>query len=353
MSALFGWRGVCLSIVCAVLLVILIVPTAVGRQDRNLVTSGIFILLNSLVWFSPLTGNDSPGNPYGTERVSPFGQTSADQSSSIKVAPKDSVAGGPSANIPSPQGQEASFSASPNPTSPDRPVTLTWHFVGDKIVISGGRFAKGVDVTTRKFVVDKPHRTTRYRVDVWYRTEKVVGKPNTPSRKVHAFYEVVVTISSSSLGSLKLYTDQQGWKLKYPAGWRHDVVHLPDPSNNSLVYFQKEEDRVERLAVSMLPAPDGGAETLLKKLKSSVYSSYSNVKFISEAPTTFAGTAATWLVFSGSDDAHPGVATQSMAAIFVKGTRAYVVSARTRASNYASRSVVLEQALRTFFTADN
>ena len=42
------------------------------------------------------------------------------------------------------------LTAKPNPASPGQTVTLVWHFVGEKIVLYGGRFGQGTNVTARK-----------------------------------------------------------------------------------------------------------------------------------------------------------------------------------------------------------
>src|SRR5262245_295906 len=52
--------------------------------------------------------------------------------------------------------------------APGQAVTLSLHFTGKKIVASGGRFGKGVDVTSKTSVTDRPKKTTRYTFTVYY-----------------------------------------------------------------------------------------------------------------------------------------------------------------------------------------
>jgi len=237
-------------------------------------------------------------------------------------------------------GQPAGITAKPNPASPGQTVTLTWHFVGDKVMLYGGRFGLGVNVTTRKSITDKPRKSTRYAVIVWHRP----AGPGTS--RVQSRYEVAVETMAPE--PLAVHRGAQGWQVKYPKAWRADSSRLPDPANNGLVFFQKEPDSVERLAVSVLPAQDGGSEGLIKKVRASAQTSYRHMRVVTESATTHAGVPAAWMVFSGQPETHPGVGTQSMVLAFVKGARAYVVSARTRATRYGARATALERMIRSF-----
>jgi len=245
-------------------------------------------------------------------------------------------------------GQLPALTAEPNRVSPGQVVRIVWHFVGDKIVLYGGRFGRGAIVTNQKSMTDTPRVTTRYAVVVWYRPA-TGGRPAGPSApRIHVRYEVVVRVETPAMEPLALYRSPGGWQLQVPAGWRHDVVRLPDAANNGLVFFQKEEDSVERLAVSFQPAPSGGSEGLMKKVRASAYTSYGDVRFLKESTTVHAGVPAAWTVFSGEDDTHPGVATQSMVLALVKGSVAYVVSALTAASRFSARAAALERMVRSF-----
>ena len=53
--------------------------------------------------------------------------------------------------------------------TPGKPITLKWYFTGEKVLLSGGRFGKGVVVTGKSSVSDTPRATTKYTFDVWYK----------------------------------------------------------------------------------------------------------------------------------------------------------------------------------------
>lgn len=53
--------------------------------------------------------------------------------------------------------------------TPGKPITLKWYFTGEKVLLSGGRFGKGVVVTGKTSVTDNPRATTKYTFDVWYK----------------------------------------------------------------------------------------------------------------------------------------------------------------------------------------
>jgi hypothetical protein len=53
--------------------------------------------------------------------------------------------------------------------TPGKPITLKWYFTGEKVLLSGGRFGKGVVVTGKTSVIDNPRATTKYTFDVWYK----------------------------------------------------------------------------------------------------------------------------------------------------------------------------------------
>ncbi len=53
--------------------------------------------------------------------------------------------------------------------TPGKPITLKWYFTGEKVLLSGGRFGKGVVVTGKSSISDTPRATTKYTFDVWYK----------------------------------------------------------------------------------------------------------------------------------------------------------------------------------------
>lgn len=62
--------------------------------------------------------------------------------------------------------------------TPGKPITLKWYFTGDKVLLSGGRFGKGVVVTGKTSMTDTPRATTKYTFDVWYKVP--APKPAAP-----------------------------------------------------------------------------------------------------------------------------------------------------------------------------
>jgi hypothetical protein len=241
------------------------------------------------------------------------------------------------------------IAADQNPISRGQTVTLRWYFTGKKVLVSGGRFGKGINVTGRTSLTDRPLKTTRYTFEVWYRGLTTAPKTNQKVVKpLHARYSVVVQVESGAAEGLTAYRDRYGWQVRYIAGWKPDGVPLPDPANNALIYFQKEDDSVERLAVSILPASDMSCKDLMQKIQASLYSSYDQVQVLSQKEDSYAGVPAQWCTFTGLDHAHPSTHTQSLVLAFVREGRAYVVSARTQAERYSTRETLLKKMVTSF-----
>jgi hypothetical protein len=232
-------------------------------------------------------------------------------------------------------------------------VTLRWYFTGQKVVVAGGRFGKGQVVTGRTSLTDHPLKTTRYTFDVWYRGEAT--SPETKQRTImplHAHYTVLVEVESGVTPGLASYQDRFGWQIHHLAGWKHDSVPLSDPQNNALIFFQQEDDSVERLAVSILPAQDMTCKELMQKVQASLYSSYDEVQVLTQTEATYVGVPAQWATFTGKDHSHPGTRTQSLVLAFVRDGHAYVISARTAADHYGTRETLLRKMVTSFtFTA--
>ncbi len=74
------------------------------------------------------------------------------------------------------QAAEA-IAVTPKPSAPGQTVTLKWYFTGTKVVVAGGRFGKGVEVTGRTTLTDTPQKTTRYTFDVWFPDSKSAAIP--------------------------------------------------------------------------------------------------------------------------------------------------------------------------------
>jgi uncharacterized protein YkwD len=73
-------------------------------------------------------------------------------------------------------------------------VTLKWYFTGVRVVVCGGRFGKGADVTGRTTLTDTPRKTTRYTFDVWYPDPKSTANPKT---LLHTQYTATAEVGAS------------------------------------------------------------------------------------------------------------------------------------------------------------
>jgi len=79
----------------------------------------------------------------------------------------------------------------PNPCAPGQTVTLKWYFTGTKVLVAGGRFGKGAEVTGRTSLTDTPQKTTRYTFDVWYPDPKSAASPKA---QIHAQYTATAEV---------------------------------------------------------------------------------------------------------------------------------------------------------------
>lgn len=245
-----------------------------------------------------------------------------------------------------PAHADKEVAVSPAMITPGQAITLRWYFTGTKVVVSGGRFGKGTIVTGQSSLTDKPLKTTRYTFDVYYIGAKVnamTGK--TEQKPLHATYTAIAEVQPPVPG-LTYYQNPYGWQVGYLTGWKRDNVPMPDPAHNALMYFQKEDDSVDRLAVSILPANEMTSADLMQKVQKSLPSSYNDVQVLSDQELTYAGVPAVLSVFTGLDQTHPGTRTQSIILALVKDGNAYVVSGRTAANRYKLQQPALEKMVR-------
>lgn len=252
------------------------------------------------------------------------------------------------ANQSAPAPNPKAIAVEPVVVAPGQPVTLRWYFTGDKVQVSGGRFGKGLIVTGKTLLKDTPLQTTTYKFDVWYKVPTIGADGQTTQKEVHVQYNAVAQVAKPIKFTLKTYRDPFGWQVAHLLGWKHDREELPDPTNNALVFFQQEDDSVERLAVSVLPTPDLDKGKLLSKIESSLTDNYDEVQVGEQKETQQAGAPAVMTSFSGLDHAHPGTRTQTLLLAFVKNGRGYVVSARTEAKQFDVRRPMLEKMVRSF-----
>ncbi len=238
------------------------------------------------------------------------------------------------------------IAAEPSTVTPGQTVTLKWYFTGDKVILSGGRFGQGTVVTGRQQITDKPTKTTRYIFDVTYHGLAPDSEGKQVRKQLHAHYNVVVEVFR--MPSMHAYHASCGWLVNYVDGWQHVTIPTADMKKDGLVFFQPEEDSVERLAVAAMPTKAMTAEDLMQKVEADMPSHYNQVQVLSHNAITYRNIPAVLTTFSGEDTAHPGTRTQSLILAFVQGDYGYVISARTEAARYKARQPILERMLRSF-----
>ncbi len=240
--------------------------------------------------------------------------------------------------------QPNAIEVEPNPSTPGRAVTFRWYFTGTKVVVSGGRFGRGINVTGRTSLIDHPRATTRYTFNVWYRGLGVAASGHKPKIvPLYAKYSLVVVVVP-----LAWYHDPHGWYIGYLPGWKHDNVYTPDEGSDGLVYFQQADDSIERLAVAIFPVKDMTADDLMAKVATTLPDHYDEVKIVSKKAFTYQGVPAVLLSFSGLDQTHPGTRTRSVVLVFVHKGRGYVISARTLAARFQARSDTMLAMVKSF-----
>jgi len=248
------------------------------------------------------------------------------------------------AAFPLATGQKPASAIAPtrNPIVLGDSVTLRWYITGTKVVLSGGKFGKGIVVTGKTSAVDSPRRATKYTLESWYQN------PADSKRLLHAKYAAVVDVLDPQPLGLQTYRDSRGWRLLHPKEWKRDKVDLPDPVNNALLYFQEEEDSLERLAVAVLPVKEQSAAALMKRVEADLPSRYDDAEVISRQDISFEEVPAILTVVSGKDTTHSGARTQSVILAFVHAGRGYVISARTAAARFSSRQPLLMKLVKSF-----
>jgi len=132
------------------------------------------------------------------------------------------------------------------------------------------------------------------------------------------------------------YTNPSGWQISYLKSWKCDKVEMPDPATSALVFFQGEDDAVERLAVSMLPVSDTNPASLLQKVKTDVYMRYDSAEVDKETRISQGNQSALLTSFVGLDTTHPGVKTHTLLMVMVRNGKGYVISARTAEEHFTN-----------------
>jgi hypothetical protein len=224
--------------------------------------------------------------------------------------------------------------------APGQAVNLRWNFSGNKIVAYGGRFGKGVDVTKKTFVTDHPKKTTRYSFQVFYKGIGNSKKGERVKMPLQTRYDIVIQVIR--VPTLSSYRATRGWQINYLKGWKPEAVTTPQVGKNGLVFFQPEDDAVERLAVAMIPSSGLTTQELMQKISSDIADKYDETEVVKQEEILYRNAPALWVTFKGKSNAHEGLLTQSVIMAFVNNGQAYFVSARTAATQFAKKQTLLE-----------
>ncbi len=236
--------------------------------------------------------------------------------------------------------------AEPEMVAKGESVTLRWYFTGDKVTVTGGRFGKiGTVVTGKTSLTDRPLKTTRYTFNVNYKAKDIAGVV----RPLKSTYSVVVEIAPP-LPAMLPYKNPRGWNIVYQKGWRPEPYYHPEKGLN-LCYFQPEQDSLERVTVAIVTDKVADCGALMDKIAQDMPNNYDDFKTVSQQSITFNNAPAVLAVFEGRDRTHDNIPTDSLVMAFVRGSRCYVVSARTKAVLFKKRRPAMEKMLRSFRVA--
>ncbi len=242
------------------------------------------------------------------------------------------------------------FISSATVTAPVDDVTLSWNFTADKIVIAGGRFKNGVNVTSLTHVLVHPRVTTRYKLFVLSHTP-ANGTANTKGVETHhAMYSLVVNVVH--LPPMENYHSVRGWGIRNVVGWDKFNIKLPNMPADSLVFFQPKMDSELRMAVSTVVM--GANQTLdnfCQMVEADVPSHYDSIQQLTLQPLTYHGLNADLLRFSALDDSHPGTRVMEEALIVMDGTDGYVVSGRMALDKVEKDGMLLDSLIHSFIPA--
>lgn len=236
--------------------------------------------------------------------------------------------------------------AAPTVLSPGQTATLKWYFAGAKLTVSGGQFPPETLITGRQSLKVTPKKTTTYLFDLYYHPDASAEAQQTAtSRLVHVQYKVTIEVLSTPLTGVQSYKGTHGWRINYPVGWK------PMPyreGNDDLIYFQVEEDAVERLAVSVIPAHGKSVDRLIDEVRSDIPSNYTHYELQSQTEFTHQSLPTLLASFTGNSAAHPDTRTASMLMVVINGDMGYVISARTSSDRLKVRQPILERLMHSF-----
>ena len=239
----------------------------------------------------------------------------------------------------------AAIAAEPAVVAPGQSSTLKWYFGGAKITVSGGNLTPATVVTGKQTLTVKPKKTTKYVFDVYLHSDLPADKQAAgPGKLRHIQYTVTVEVLSS-MPNLLSYKGTHNWRVNYQTGWK---PMTNEGANDDLVWFQAEEDAVDRLSVSIVPIKDKTVSELMEEIRADIPSHYTHAQVISQNEASQQNLPALIVTFTGNDAAHPNTRTQSLLKVFVNGDRGYVVSARTTAEKFNARRPLLESMISSF-----
>jgi hypothetical protein len=236
-------------------------------------------------------------------------------------------------------------SADPNPCLPGQTVKFYPPKEAKRVLITGGAFAKQTDVTAQPLITDKLVKTTTYRFELTVPgAQPASGKP---APLIKQSYAVTANVYEGKFPPFATYFDTRDWRIDVPAGWNRYTVPSVDPVNNAVLYFQPAEDSPDRIAVAIVPVTkETDSKTLLRQVLAEAPSQYDVFLDAVQKETTQSGLPAAWMTFKGMDQALPGIPTRSMVLTLVRDGRGYVVSARTRESDYPAKEKFLRCLVR-------
>ncbi len=177
----------------------------------------------------------------------------------------------------------------------------------------------------------------------------VQAPPTAPAFTLqHVQYTTYAEVWSGIYPAMNSYRDSHGWQVNFLSGWKRDNVPTAAEGSDGLVYFQQEDDSVERLAVAIMPSKEMTLDDLMKKVNTDVDNHYLKATLTEPVDITLHSVPAKMTTFTGLDMSHPGTQTSSVVVLFVRNGKAYVISARSNATHFNGRRPILEKMALSF-----
>lgn len=235
----------------------------------------------------------------------------------------------------------------PDMLLPGQSATFRWPAGATRVTASGGGFGYQKSFAGQTMATDTVYHTTTYRFNLWYPEDtSPSGIAGLHHPVGHQEVEVTVPVYRGNYPAIKTYHSPHRWGIDYLADWKYFDVPFDDPANNDLIYFEREEDSMERLAVAIVPVGRSTSADLLRKAISDGASDYDSVTEVQQKSTIQCGVPATWMTFRGVLHGHADDPIRSMVLVFIRNHRGFVVSARTLESQYSKRANLLHCLVR-------